>query len=95
MPAPGSYGSYPGYLEENNRQSRQTFGRNYPNEHRFGHQKKIFINGGFNLEDFKPSHQVKSKVIDNSQVEWIPKSVQKKSEDEYDCILRCRKIGIV
>ena len=83
-----------------NRQSRQSYDRNFPNEHKL-EQKKVFINGKFNLADFKPSLPLNGKLIRNPKSDWepIPKSIfqqtVKQSEDEYDCILRCRKSGLV
>jgi len=83
-----------------NRQYRQSFTREFPNQHKL-EQKKVFINGKFNLEDFKPSLPLNGKLIRNPKRDWEPttKSIfqqtVKQSENEYDCILRCRKSGLM
>ena len=61
--------------------------------------EKVFIHGNFNLKDFRPSLPLNGKLIRNPKSDWepIPKTpkifqqTMKQSEDEYDCILRCRK----
>ena len=83
------------HILEPNRQYRQ-----FPNEHILT-PKKVFIKGKFNVEDFQPSLPLNGKIIRNPKNGWEPitKSVfqqtVKQSEDEYDCILRCRKTGLL
>ena len=95
-----------------NRQPRQSFEEYlskypnaYPNERRVN-QKKIFINGKFALEDFKPSLPLNGKLIKTPEPmrtpkkDWepLPESVivkhttVKKKENEYECVLKCKKV---
>ena len=105
------------------REPRQSFQRAYPNARTIG-QKKVFINGKFNLEDFKPSLPLNGKLIKTPELiktvepirtpepvrtpepirtpkkDWepLPESVivkhttVKKKENEYECVLKCKKV---